>query len=111
MNLIQLRDSDLDSKAADDVDYLSRIDPPRSVRILRNSLYYFRRHGQQITEHSKWFDMQGINLLTIQMKDCGIAAINGEDASAASEKTVVEAFMQLSNLPLNGSALAESMFA
>lgn len=95
------------SKASEDVDFLSRVEPYGSVHNLNEALYYYRRHGQQITEHPEWIDMQAFYLLTQQMKDYGFAPIDSDNAFTTDEKSLIEAFMEMRKLPRDGSAFAE----
>ena len=60
------------TKASEDVDFLARIEPIGSVHNIGEILYFYRRHGRQLTERADWVDAQAYYFMTEMLAEHGI---------------------------------------
>lgn len=93
--------------AAEDIDFLRRIEPQSSVGNIDEPLYYYRRHGdQQLTGRTEWGVAQAYYDLTRILHDHGLAVAGDPIADSAVHRAHIEAALRFRRVRLDGTDFA-----
>lgn len=95
------------AKASEDVDFLSRIEPRTAVQNDHHILYYYRRHGSQLTERPDWVEAQAFYFMTRHLEEHGLAPIDAGISSAEEIRAKIDGFLRLRRARIDGTSLGE----
>lgn len=95
------------TKAAEDVDFLSKIRPAESVQNIDDILYYYRRHGSQLTEGPDWLGAQTFYYMARHLEGYGLTLMNTGPTTADECREQVDAFMRSRQARIDGTSFGE----
>jgi GT2 family glycosyltransferase len=93
--------------ASEDVDFLSKIEPIQSVQNVGDILYYYRKHGSQMTGRPDWLTAQTFYYMARQLENFGLALRNTGPTTAEECRDQIDAFMRLRKARIDGTSLGE----
>jgi glycosyltransferase involved in cell wall biosynthesis len=93
--------------ASEDVDFLSKIEPIQSVRNIGDVLYYYRKHGSQMTGRPDWLTAQTFYYMARQLENYGLTLRNKGPTTAEECRDQIDAFMRLRKARIDGTSLGE----